>query len=392
MSIVQSFKLALGSIIDNKLRSFLTMLGMIIGVASVVALVSLMQGMTSYIADSFADMGVDQITVSVTNTETRNVTIDGMYEFYEENTDLFTGVSPTVSVYQANVKKGGETSSYTTVTGVAESYQTIAKLELSSGRFLSYSDILSRSNVCIVGSYIVQSLFGTDDVLGETLKIKNQTYTIIGVLEEVADSEERSSDDVIYLSYSNAMKLNQINKAATYVFAVLNTDNAPEAKTKIETYLYEIFKDEDLYYVMSMSEIIEMLNEQMGLMTALLVGIAAISLLVAGIGIMNIMLVTVTERKTEIGIRKSLGAKKKDIMSQFVIEAGLTSTIGGVIGIIIGGVATTALGDLIGLPASPSFAAVAVSFGVSVGIGVLFGYMPAGKAAKLNPIDALRSD
>lgn len=392
MSIFQSFKLAVDSIVTNKMRSFLTMLGMIIGVASVIALVSLMQAMTDFITDSFAEQGTNNITVNVMNTPTRNVDVDDMYELMEEHKDLFEGLTPQLSLSQPIIKNGMESVNTTSVTGVSEDYHKLAKLKLSSGNFFEYSDIISRSNVCVVGSYIVDKLYDTDDVVGKQIKINNEIYTIIGVLEEKAGSLERSGDDIIYISYSNAMKQLKSKDVPAFVFVTNGSQFADMAKNVIEDYLYDVFKDEDFYYVFSMKELLDMVKTQTDMMSTLLVGIAGISLLVAGIGIMNIMLVSVSERTREIGIRKSLGAKRKDIMRQFVIEATVTSSLGGIIGIIIGGVATTLLGNVIGFDAVPTLSAIGVSFGVAAGIGILFGYMPASRAAKLNPIDALRSD
>lgn len=392
MSIFQSFKLAIDSIFSNKMRSFLTMLGMIIGVASVIALVSLMQAMTDFITNNFAEQGTNNITVNVMNTATRKVDVDDMYELMDQHKDLFEGLTPQLSISQPVIKNGMESVNTTTVTGVAEGYDKLGKLKIDSGEFFEYSDILSRSNVCVVGTYIVKKLYDTDDVLGKQIKINNEIYTIIGVLEEKSDSSERSGDDVIYISYSNAMKLLKSKNVATFVFVTNGSQFADMAKVVIEDYLYNVFKDEDLYYVFSMKELLDMVKTQTDMMSTMLVGIAGISLLVAGIGIMNIMLVSVSERTREIGIRKSLGAKRKDIMRQFVIEATVTSSMGGIIGIIIGGVATTVLGNVIGFDAVPTLSAIGVSFGVAAGIGIAFGYMPASRAAKLNPIDALRND
>ena len=377
----QSFRLALKSIASSKMRSFLTMLGIIIGVASVILLVSLMQGMTNYISDSFSDLGTDQVSVSVTNTDTRNVDVDTMYEFLEEQQDLFAAMSPTVSV-GGTLKNGTESSTTASISGVGEDYLNIQALELSMGRFIQYSDILSRQKVCVIGSYVAQELFAGESALNQTLKINGEAYTVVGVLQEKADSEEGSSDDCVYLPYSVATKLSFSADISSYVFTVKNTDYMEQAKRVLEDYLSGIFMNEDLYNVTSLSEMLEML----------LVGIAAISILVAGIGIMNIMLVSVTERTREIGIRKSLGAKRRTILQQFVIEAGVTSSLGGIAGIVIGCILTPLTGNLIGFESTPSISAILVSFGVSAGIGIIFGYMPARRAANLNPIDALRSE
>ena len=194
------------------------------------------------------------------------------------------------------------------------------------------------------------------------------------------------------MPYSCAAKMTRNANISSYTFATADMNHTDEAKTAIDDFLMEIFKDEDLYRITAMSELLDSLNSMIAMMSMLLGGIAGISLLVAGVGVMNIMLVSVTERTREIGIRKALGAKKRTIMQQFVIEAAVTSSIGGVIGIVIGSVATTVIGTAMGMNATPTPSAVAVSFSVSVGIGLLFGYMPANRAANLNPIDALRSE
>ena len=274
---LNSFKLALKSIWSNRLRSFLTMLGIIIGVAAVIILVGIVNGEMSYMTERFASMGTNRITVNITNLRSRSVDVDEMYDFFEDKSQYFSYMSPTVTV-GATVKVGNENSTTTKTTGVSEDY------------------------------------------------------------------------------------------------------------------LYTIFKDDDLYTVTAMSELLDSMNEMIGTMSMMLGGIASISLLVAGVGVMNIMLVSVTERTREIGIRKALGAKRRTILSQFVIEAAVTSSLGGFIGIAVGFVGTSAAGKIMGIDASPTFLSVLVSFMVSVMIGLIFGYLPARRAAALNPIDALRSD
>ena len=387
----QSFRLALKSIASSKMRSFLTMLGIIIGVASVIVLVSLMQGMTAYISDSFSDLGTDQVSVSVTNTSTRRVDVEDMYAFLDDQQELFASMSPNVSV-RATLKHGTESSTTASISGVGEDYLNAQALELSAGRFIQYSDIASRQKVCVIGSYVAQELYAGENALGQTIKINGEAYTVIGVLQEKADSEESSADDCAYLPYSVATKLSFSADISSYVFVVSDVDQMDQAKAVLKEYLYEIFKNEDLYTVTSLSEMLEMVTSMTDMMTMLLVGIAAISLLVAGIGIMNIMLVSVTERTREIGIRKSLGAKRRTILQQFVIEAGVTSSLGGLVGIVLGCSLTAVASGIIGFDASPSMGAILVSFGVSAGIGVIFGYMPARRAANLNPIDALRNE
>ena len=391
---LQSFKLALRSIWGNKMRSFLTMLGIIIGVAAVIILVSLVNGYMGSVVENFASMGVNRVTVNVINLSSRTLDVDEMYGFYEEHTDMFNGISPTVSI-STTVKHGNDSLESTSVSGCSEQYLDIMGYELETGRNLAYSDIVSRQKVCVTGSYVAQSLYGSaDKALGQTLKIGGYAFKIVGVVETQDEDnfDEGGTDDFVWMPYSVAVKMSRNANIGSYILTLIDTNNADEATTLLENFLYEIFLDDDLYHVTAMSELLDSLNEQIAMMSGMLGGIAGISLLVAGVGVMNIMLVSVTERTREIGIRKSLGADKGVIMQQFVIEAAVTSSLGGIIGIIIGCIATTAVGGLVGISATPTPVAILVSFSVSVGIGLLFGYMPANRAANLNPIDALRSE
>ena len=391
---LQSFKLAIKSIWSNKMRSFLTMLGIIIGVASVIILVSIVNGYMSSVVESFSSMGVNRISVRLTNLSSWSVDVDEMYSFYDEHKDLFAQMSPSVSV-SAVVKKGEDSLDYTSVGGYSEEYLDIMGYELESGRNISYADIAARNKVCVVGYYVASELFGgPQEALNQTVKVNGYAFTIVGVAERQDEDEleEGGTDDFLWMPYSIATKLSRSADITSYTFATITTDNTDTCKTEIENYLYEVYKDEDLYDVTANSELLDSLNEQIAMMSGMLGGIAGISLLVAGVGVMNIMLVSVTERTREIGIRKSLGAKRGTITQQFVIEAAVTSSIGGIIGIILGAIVTQVAGNLIGITATPAPVAVIISFSVSVGIGLIFGYMPANRAAKLNPIDALRSD
>ena len=390
---LQSFKLAIKSIWSNKMRSFLTMLGIIIGVASVIILVSLVNAYMSYMTESFASMGTNQISVNMINLPSRSVSVDEMYQFYDEHTEEFEYVSPTVSV-SGTVKEGSDTMSGTTVTGVSEDYLDIKEWELEYGRDIQYADIMARQKVCVIGAYVANELYGSSDkALDETIKINGYAFKVVGVVEQQEDDmDDGGSDDFVWIPYSCAVKMARKANVNNYTFTITDLTNASDYKKLIEDFLYEKFKNEDLYTVTAMSEMLDSLNSMIAMVSAGLGGIAGISLLVAGVGVMNIMLVSVTERTREIGIRKALGAKRSVIMQQFVIEAAVTSSIGGLIGILLGSLATSAVGAVAGLNATPTPAAVIVSFSVSVGIGLLFGYMPASRAAKLNPIDALRSE
>lgn len=376
------------------MRSFLTMLGIIIGVASVIILVSLVNAYMSYMTESFASLGTNQISVNMINLSSRSVSVDEMYEFYEENTDLFDHMTPMVSV-STTVKHNSDTMSSTSVSGVSEDYLAIKDYDLVQGRNIQYSDITSRQKVCVIGYYVASELYGSPEkAIDETIKIGGYAYRVVGVVErqDEDDLEDGGTDDFVWLPYSCAVKMARNANINNYTFTIMDLTTASEATALIENFLYETFKDDDLYNVTAMSEMLDSLNSMIAMVSAGLGGIAGISLLVAGVGVMNIMLVSVTERTREIGIRKALGARKSVILQQFVIEAAVQSAMGGIIGIIIGSIATTTVGKLAGLNATPTPMAVIVSFSVSVAIGLFFGYMPARRAASLNPIDALRSE
>ena len=393
---LQSFKMALRSIWGNKMRSFLTMLGIIIGVGAVIILVSIVNGYMSYMIESFTSMGVNRITVSYVAMPSRSIDVDEFYDFYMENSDLYQQMTPTVSV-SATVKHGLDTMDSTSVGGYGEEYLDIMGYGIGAGRSLLYSDMASRQKVAFIGDYVAEELYGSaENAVGETIKINGDAYTVVGVAErqteDAADFDDGCTDDFVWIPYSRAVKLSRNANITSYTFTSWDTDSTDACTEALESFLYDHLLNENLYTVTAMSSLLDSLNEQIGMMSMMLGGIAGISLLVAGVGVMNLMLVSVTERTREIGIRKALGAKRRVILQQFIIEAAVTSTIGGVIGIIFGSLCSTGIGSLIGIEAPPTVGAVIVSFSVSVGIGLIFGFMPASRASKLSPIDALRSD
>ncbi len=392
MSIFQCLKLALKSIAGNKMRSFLTMLGVIIGIAAVITLVSVVQGFSNDMISSFNSMGTNNITVSLSGRGgNMNVKPEEMLQVADDNRELFSNVTPTVTIIGATVKYGS-TNISSSVYGGNEEYGVIKDYAVSNGRFISYVDTTNRNYVCVIGTYVANELFGMSNPIGKILKINGSAYTIIGVLEEEGDSTETSADNMVIIPYSVAARLARNARITSYTFVAKDSASIEPAKDVLNDYLYDIFKDEDAYNVSNLSELVDTIEELMGSLSAVLAGIAAISLLVGGIGIMNIMLVSVTERTREIGIRKAIGGKRRDILAQFVIEAIITSGIGGVIGIIVGAIMSSVLAKLLGVSSGISVSAVLLSFSVSVLIGILFGYFPAAKASKLNPIDALRHD
>ena len=417
MNVTQSFKLAIKSLRTSKMRAFLTMLGIIIGVAAVIIIISLGNGLTGMVEQQVEKVGVNQIyayTWGMGDGTTKNITPEEMYAFIGAHPDLFDGITPWVSGGQG-IRCGSEEYEKTGIYGVSEAMyrpQTGTTLDgdtLARGRYLQYVDVINRQNVCVIGAYLEREAF-RGDALGKTLSIGGIPYTVVGVLEQNSDTmSEGGGDDRVYIPYENAMQLSGSRFVSLYQITAASRDTVMEAQALLLDFLQTFYQDEtgehiyDYYYVQSMLDQVNQINAMMGIAMMVLIAIAAISLLVGGIGIMNIMLVSVTERTREIGIRKSLGAKRKDIRRQFIIEAGTTSALGGFAGILLGCLVAMGIGSLFGgilvqslgasgitFNATPTLSAVLVSFGVSVGIGVLFGYLPANKAAKLNPIDALR--
>ncbi len=397
MKFFQSFKLALQSITKSKMRAFLTMLGIIIGVGAVTVIVGLGNGMENYITASFESMGTNLINVNIQSRgASRTVAVDDMYALVDANPELLSYVSPMVGI-SGTVKIGNENIKTTSVSGVSEDYVSISSSELTDGRFIQYVDVLRRQPVCVVGSYISKTYY-SGNAVGETLKVSGSAFTIVGVLKEDAKSEKGSSDDIIYIPYTLAAKMSWTGTISSFVFSGADPETIDKSVTTIKESLYKVYKSYDYFSVVSMSEMLDSFMTVVNVMVIVLGAIAAISLFVGGIGIMNIMLVSVTERTREIGIRKSLGAKQKDILGQFVIEAATTSALGGILGIIFGSLLCTVGTSIItamvqeNITVAPSFASVLGAFSVSVAIGIIFGYLPARKAAKLNPIDALRYD
>ena len=410
MNFTQSFKLALKSLKTSKMRAFLTMLGIIIGVGAVIVILSLGNGMTNMMNSQFEKMGSNLIQVMTYGRGTggtRDVDVEDLYELVDKYPQYLTGVTPYVS---ASAKVRYQTDDYarTSVYGVSEAFfkedtkGTMQGETLAEGRFLSYIDVDRHQNVCVIGDYLAQAAF-RGDALGKTISLSGVPYTVIGVLSKSGDSSEGSADDVIYIPYENAQRMGtgtmMMGTDEMFLLTSTSRDTASAAKGIVEKRLYKTYQSSDYYMVMTSAEMMDAMNTMMNTMMIVLVAIAAISLLVGGIGIMNIMLVSVTERTREIGIRKALGAKERTILAQFVVEAATTSALGGVLGIALGYAVSMAANKVLPMfmtdttvTVSPSFNSIVVAFGISVGIGVLFGYLPARRAARLNPIEALRYD
>lgn len=394
MGIGKSFTMAISSIVNNKVRAFLTMLGIIIGIAAVIILVSVMNGLMGEVTSVFSEFGTTSLTTTVQSRPNVEIKPEELYEFTAENPDLFSGVTPNITVAgDFKTPDAGDDTVTVRASGVSEDYYDIKRLTLSFGRFISYIDCENKSKVAVIGSYQAMEYFGTlEAAIDKTVRLNGVPYTVIGVLEETEDSSQSSGDNAMYIPYTTAMEVSGTGIVSSYIVDAAGDEVVESAKASLEAYLLEKIGDDDYYSVTSLQSIIDSMLEMMDKMKMVLIAIAAISLLVGGIGIMNIQLVSVSERTREIGIRKSLGAKHKHIMMQFVMESGVISCIGGIIGIIIGSIFAVLSGKLLAMSVSPSAGAIAVAFGVSVAIGVVFGFLPARKAAMLNPIDALRND
>ena len=389
MSIWKCFQMAMSSIVGNKMRSILTMLGIIIGITAVIALVSLMSGMTSEITDAFEEMGIESINVSIQDrSATKEVKPEEMEQLAEEHSDIIAGQSPTVSM-PAFIKNGSDTIS-TQATGVNEYYLGMKKYNITYGRELTYVDVERKQKVCVIGTYIAKEVFG-GDALGKSIQITGTPYEVVGILEEQDDSTENSSDNCVYIPYTLASYTNRTSTVSSYVVYAVDQEKVEEAVLLLEALCDKDIGDSDYYTVTSMKSMADSVTDILDKMELMLIAIAAISLVVAGIGIMNIMLVSVTERTREIGIRKAVGAKRKHIMLQFLCEACILSVLGGLIGLAL----SIAIIEFYNLIAK---AAVAMNWSVAIAaiafcalIGVLFGGYPAAKASRLQPIDALHT-
>ncbi len=379
-------KLSLKAIFNNKMRSFLTMLGIIIGVMAVVILVSITQGATSLITDSISSMGSQQIAATITDEDV-SVSADSV-----ESLTAYPAIDSVAPIITTNktVKKNSSSGNYSIV-GVTPSYFTVQDTDIQRGRKIAQSDIDWNTKVCVIGTEVATDLFGTWDAVDGTVIIGDTIYTVVGVLEEQGSSLAGSDDSKILIPYSTASRLTGQTGVTSFYIKAASEKTVDTAISSVEMFLLQATRDEDTYTVSNQSQVLDTMDDVTNTMSLLLAGIAAISLLVGGIGIMNIMLVSVTERTREIGIRKAVGAKRRHIMLQFLCEACILSVLGGLIGLLfsIGVVEIYNMASATAVALNWSVAFAAIAF--CAVIGVLFGGYPAAKASRLQPIDALHT-
>ena len=392
MNFTQAYKMAIKSILGSKKRSFLTMLGIIIGVASVIALIGLASGATSSVSDQFEGLGTNLLNVAIKGRVDSNriVTAKEVMAFAEENKDVIYAVIPSIS--GSVTVKQGTVNFNTTLEGTNHNFETARNTKTTQGRFLSALDVEGKSNVALLGTYVAKELFPDGDALNREIKLNGQIYDVIGLVEEKATGTAKSTDDKVYIPYTSAMRLMQDAKLKSFAVQATSPDATDAAQERINAFLLGVYGSKDAFSVFNQKDMLKALDTMTGVLNAMLGGIAGISLVVGGIGIMNIMLVSVTERTREIGIRKAIGASRKSIMAQFLTEAVLLSGIGGVIGILVGIILVSIAAKLLDINAAASFGTIMLAFGFAVAVGVFFGWSPANKASKLNPIEALRSE
>jgi len=389
MSILQAFKMAIKSILSNKLRSLLTMLGIIIGVTAVIALVALGQGATKSVTEQVQSLGTNLLTVNVLGRgSTSTLKVKDAVAMADEVAGI-RYLAP-VNTQNASVKFGTTTESVSVV-GTNADYASVRDYEVASGRFLAQIDLDVYQKVAVLGATTATDLFGFADPLGEYVLIQGTRYKVVGVLAEKGSSTTGSNDEVVVIPETSFERLFKTKGVRTIYVQAESTEAIDGVVAGLEAALSSHFRgNADSYRVFNQSDALSALTSVSDTLTLALAGIAGISLLVGGIGIMNIMLVSVTERTREIGIRKAIGAKKRDILIQFLIESIVLSGLGGLLGIGIGAGAAQGASRAFGMDIAFSANIIILAFGFSVAIGVLFGMFPANKAAKLKPIDALR--
>ncbi|QJD82606.1 ABC transporter permease [Cohnella herbarum] len=389
MNFFQAFKMAMKSILSNKLRSLLTMLGIIIGVTAVIALVALGQGATKSVTEQVQSLGTNLLTVSIVGRGSTNTLKASEAVAIADKVEGIQYIAPAST--QSSSVKYGTTSVTVNVVGTNADYANVREYEVASGRFLAQIDLDVYQKVAVIGSTTATDLFGFASPVGEYILIQGTRYKVVGVLAEKGSTTTGSNDEVVMIPQTSAERLFKSKGVRTVYVQVESTEGIDAVVTGLEAELSDHFRgNTDSYRVFNQSDALSTLTSVSDTLTLALAGIAGISLLVGGIGIMNIMLVSVTERTREIGIRKAIGAKRRDILIQFLIESMVLSGLGGLLGIGIGVGAAQGASSAFDMDIVFSANIILIAFVFSVAIGVVFGMFPANKAAKLKPIEALR--
>ena len=390
-SIIMSWQ----NIIYNKMRSFLTILGIVIGVSSIIALISIVEGVTMEVTSQFSELGANKLTIQAKGTPLKKGLTDYEVQLLAD-IDEVNGISPTIST-TTSVVGNGQVHDKVTIEGKNASYFKYNQLALKSGRLLNSIDLSQQSNLAVVSESLADTLYFGEQPIGQYLLINGISYRIVGVLEKtdqmdmMSSMSGKQSENRVIVPYQNLMGLvglNCINNVEVYM---QNNANVDEIIGKVELILNQAFNyKENSYSIINMEGLLDTIQSMNSMMTMMLVGIASIALLVGGIGIMNMMLVSVTERTMEIGLKKALGAKPRSIQLQFLIESIFLSLFGGVVGLVLGVMIAFVVAFIIGFTPSISTNSIALALLFSGGVGVIFGLAPARKASQLNPIDALR--
>lgn len=396
--IKESIKMSWQNITNNRMRSFLTVLGIVIGVSAIISLVTIVQGVYGKMMSEFSALGAGKIMVQVKGTPLKQGLTDGDIEAISK-IDYVSGVSPNLSISSTAVYKGN-ISEDILVQGRNEVYFKNHTDLLQRGRIFNILDMTSKNRVCIINKALAEQLFFGEDPLGKTILIGGTNFTVVGILAnkeptsmtEYMFSNNNNTEGKIIIPYKTAMSMAQMGSVSALEIFISDSVKTDEVVENTKLVLNQAFNyKEDSFQIINLKSLIESMNTMTTLMTGVISGVASIALLVGGIGIMNMMLVSVTERKAEIGLRKALGAEPKQIQLQFLIESIFICLIGGFIGLVLGLIISFIGEKLLGLDYAFSVFAISLGVGFSVAVGVVFGWMPARRASKLNPIDALRS-
>lgn len=391
----QSFKMSIQNIKGNKMRSFLTMLGIVIGVAAVIGLITLVQGVSDQILSEFSGLGAGTISVNAIGTAMKSGLTNNDIETLKQ-IDGVTGISPTVSLNSTAVMNN-EVYDKVTVEGKAVVY-FLENDAIDSGRAFSEADMDGDSRVCIVDETFIKKVLQGQQVIGNTVRIGGYEYLIVGIskadnsiFSQLSDSSD--SDGTVLIPYKNALRMSGKENIQSFEVYIEEGYSTSDVENSLRTALDAIYNQADnSYSILNMESLMDTMDSIQGMMSTMLGGIASIALLVGGIGIMNMMLVSVTERTKEIGLRKALGAEPSRIQAQFLIESVVLSVIGGIIGVILGLLIAFIAAMALDSQFAISFSAIALGVGFSLAVGIIFGWAPARRASKLNPIDALRSE